>query len=197
MSGDVPELERVSDIARERRLRVCVAESLTSGRLANTVGAGGEASAWFAGGIVAYLTDVKERVLGVIPGTDPCSSACAEQLAVGALRLFDADICVSTTGVGGPGPESGHPAGTVHLGWATASASGHRSLALAGDPEEVLESSTAAAVRLLAFHLEGVHAPGPRRHKGGSESQRQGASPILSGASEAEAAASASSISAS
>lgn len=191
------EMVRVSAIARERRLRVCVAESLTSGRLANTVGAGEDASIWFAGGIVAYLTDVKERVLGVTPGTDPCSTACAEQLAVGALRLFDADICVSTTGVGGPGPEGGHPAGTVHLGWATASASGHRSLALVGDPEEVLEGSTTAAVRLLAFHLEGIRAPGPRRQSGGAEAQRPGTSPILSGASGADAAASASSISAS
>lgn len=108
-------------------------------------------------------------MLGLTPGTDPTSAACAEQLATGALRLFEADICVSTTGVGGPGPEGGHPAGTVYLGWATAEDSGHRRLALTGDPDEVLSASVDAAVRLLAFHAEGLHPAGPRRGSGGED----------------------------
>ncbi|MBT2496898.1 CinA family protein [Microbacterium sp. ISL-59] len=157
------DIERLSDLARERGLRVAVAESLTSGRLANTVGSGAEASEWFAGGVVAYLTDVKERVLGLVPGTDPCSAACAEQLALGARDLLDADLCVSTTGVGGPDPEGAHEPGTVYLGWATADAVGHRRLALTGDPEEVLAATVEAAVRLLAFHAEGLRPAGPRR----------------------------------
>lgn len=156
-------IERLSDLARERGLRVAVAESLTSGRLANTVGSGADASEWFAGGVVAYLTDVKERVLGLVPGTDPCSAACAEQLAIGARDLLDADLCVSTTGVGGPDPDGGHPPGTVYLGWATPDAVGHRRLALTGDPEEVLATTVEAAVRLLAFHAEGLRPAGPRR----------------------------------
>lgn len=157
------DVARLSELAEERGLRICVAESLTSGRLANTVGAGEGASDWFAGGIVAYFTEVKERVLGLPPGTDPTSAACAEQLASGALRLFDADICVSTTGVGGPGPEGGHPPGTVYLGWATAEATGHRRLALTGEPEEVIDASVDAALRLLAMRAEETRAPGPRR----------------------------------
>ncbi|MEE6388632.1 CinA family protein [Microbacterium paraoxydans] len=161
--NETPDLEHLGELARSRGLRVSVAESLTSGRLANTIGAGEGASGWFAGGIVAYFTEVKERVLGLTPGTDPTSAACAEQLARGARELFDADICVSTTGVGGPGPEGGHPAGTVYLGWATADDAGHRRLALTGDPDEVLSASVDAAVRLLAFRAEGLHAAGPRR----------------------------------
>ncbi|MDF2507940.1 MAG: damage-inducible protein CinA [Microbacterium sp.] len=163
------DIERLSDLARERDLRVALAESLTSGQLASTVGAGADASEWFAGGIVAYLTDVKERVLGLTPGTDPCSAACAEQLATGARDLFEADLCVSTTGVGGPDPEGGHAPGTVYLGWATADAVGHRRLALTGEPEEVLAATVEAAVRLLAFHAEGLRQAGPRRRGQHSE----------------------------
>lgn len=185
------ELERLSEIARARELTICVAESLTSGRLANTVGAGPEAATWFSGGIVAYRTEVKERLLGLATGTDPCSSACAEQLAAGALALFDADVCVSTTGVGGPGPEGGHPAGTVYLGWATRDAVGHRALALIGTPDEILDDSTAAAMRLLLFHAESLRPAGPRRL-----GRQPGTSPIRNGASDADAAASASSTSA-
>lgn len=155
---------RLSELAAERELRIGVAESLTSGMLAETIGSGDGASGWFAGGIVAYFTDIKERVLGLTPGTDPCSAACAEQLAAGARTLFDVDLAVSTTGVGGPEPQGGHPAGTVYLGWATAGGDvGHRRLALVGDPEEVLASTVGAAVGLLAFHAEGLRPLGPRR----------------------------------
>lgn len=184
------ELSRLSEVARARGLTVCVAESLTSGRLANTVGAGHDAADWFAGGVVAYRTEIKERVLGVVAGTDPCSASCAEQLALGALELFDADACVSTTGVGGPGPEVGHPPGTVYLGWATRQASGHRALALRGDPSAIIEQATEAATRLLLFHLEGLRAPGPLR-----AGAQPGTTPIRSGAPGADAASSASSSS--
>lgn len=163
MTAADTELARLSEVAHERGLRICVVESLTSGRLANTVGAGEGAGEWFAGGIVAYLTDIKERILGLTPGTDPVSATCAEQLAEGGRLLFDADLCVSTTGVGGPGPDGGHPAGTVYMGWATPEGIGHRMLALTGDPNEIIDETVATAMRLLAFHAEGLHPAGPRR----------------------------------
>lgn len=163
MSAVESELERLSDVARERGLRICVVESLTSGKLASTIGAAEGAGEWFAGGIVAYLTDVKESVLGLTPGTDPCSATCAEQLAEGARRLFDADLCVSTTGVGGPGPENGHPPGTVYIGWSSSEGVGSRMLALTGEPPEILDETVDVATRLLAFHAESLRTAGPRR----------------------------------
>lgn len=156
-------LERLGEVARERGLRVCVVESLTSGQFSSAVGAVEGAGDWFTGGVIAYRTDIKERVLGVTPGTDPVSAVCAEQLAEGARRLFDADLCVSTTGVGGPDAEGGHEPGTVYLGWASNDGIGHRMLALTGGPEDVLEETVAIASRLLAFHAEGLHPVGPRR----------------------------------
>ena len=146
------DVQQLSDLARARGLRIAVAESLTSGTLAGTIGDGHQASEWFAGAVVAYMVAAKERVLGLVPGTDPCSAACAEQLARGARELFDVDIAVSTTGVGGPEPEGGHPAGTVFLGWATRTATGHRRLDIDGDPDRVLAATVDAAVRMLVFH---------------------------------------------
>lgn len=146
----------LADLARSRHLRVAVAESLTSGSLASAVGAGKDASTWFGGGVVAYLPEVKERVLGFPSDRDPTSAECAEQLARGARELFDADLCVSTTGVGGPDAEDGHPAGEVFLGWATRDGVGHRRLALDGEPDEVLSATVEAAVALLTFHAAGA-----------------------------------------
>ena len=115
-----------------RSWTLAVAESLTSGALASAVGGGEGASTWFGGGIVAYLPEVKERVLGFPADRDPTSAECAEQLARAARELFDADVCVSTTGVGGPDAEDGHPAGEVYIGWATRDEVGNRRLELDG-----------------------------------------------------------------
>lgn len=132
------------------RVTVAVAESLTCGLLSSAVGRGEDASGWFAGGVVAYFTRVKEDVLGVTPGTDPCSPECAEQLADGVRLLLGAQVAVSTTGVGGPEPEGGHDAGTVFLGWATPDATGHVRLALDGGPDEILEATVERALEVLA-----------------------------------------------
>ena len=144
------DIERLAKAASARGIRVAVAESLTSGLLASKVGAGEDASAWFAGGVVAYLTDVKESVLDLEPGTDPCSRECAEQLAAGVRSLMSADIAFSTTGVGGPDPENGHGPGTVCLGWATDVGTGSEVLHFDGGPDEVLTDTVDTSLRMLA-----------------------------------------------
>ena len=144
------EIRRLAEIAQHRGISIAVAESLTSGLLASEVGKGENAGKWFAGGVVAYLYDIKQNVLGVEPNLDPCSPECAEQLAAGVRDLMDADLAVSTTGVGGPDPSDGHPPGTVYLGWATSSGVGHLRLELGDEPEQVLPAAVDAAITLLA-----------------------------------------------
>jgi nicotinamide-nucleotide amidase len=151
----VPRTDGIADEALGRGIRIAVAESLTCGLLASELGKGNDAAEWFSGGVVAYRTDVKERVLGVRPGVDPCSAECAEQLAVGVRSLLHADVAVSATGVGGPDPEDGHPPGTVYLGWSSRAGVGHRLLNLDGGPEEVLDATVAHSLDLLAELLLG------------------------------------------
>lgn len=141
--------EDLAAAAKDRGIRVAVAESLTCGMLASTIGASSGAEEWFAGGVVAYQTEVKEAVLGLKPGTDPCSAECAEQLARGLRELFGVDITVATTGVGGPDPQDGHEAGTVYLGWASADGIGHRLFQFSGSPEDVLAQTVDEAIGLL------------------------------------------------
>lgn len=76
--------------------------------------------------------------------------------AEGVRRLLHADVALSITGVGGPGPDEGCPAGTVHL--AVAAASGTRSLhaVLPGDPSDVVIAATSLALTEL---LEALRPP--------------------------------------
>jgi len=153
-------VERIAERALARGIRIVTAESLTCGMLASTLGRGPDASEWFAGAVVAYRTDVKEDVLGLRPGADPCSAECAEQLAFGVRDLLGADIAISTTGVGGPDVQDGHEPGTVYLGWATAVATGHKLLRLDGDPSDVLHRTVEHAVDALTELLDGDRRAG-------------------------------------
>ncbi|MEU0090649.1 CinA family protein [Kribbella sp. NPDC006257] len=127
---------------------VAVAESLTSGRIASELGAAPEASAWFAGGITAYASEIKFKVLGVDPG--PVITAhCARQMADGVVQLMNADYGVAVTGAGGPDSEEGHPAGTV---FAAVHRPGHTETSeyhFTGDPATVVKTATREALAIL------------------------------------------------
>lgn len=60
-------------------------------------------------------------------------------------------MAVATTGVGGPGPQEGEPAGTGWVGTDVDGRVGSECLHVPGDPEDVC---TGAAERALALLLE-------------------------------------------
>ena len=101
-------------MAKKHSLDVAAAESLTSGSVATRLGAGTDASVWFRGAIVAYAEDAKFRLLGVDPGP-VVTASCATQMAQGVSRLFESQVGVAVTGVGGPEPVEGRPPGTVFV----------------------------------------------------------------------------------
>jgi len=112
--NDTSSLDRVAELAQQAGIRIGVAESLTGGRLSSRLASGDDASQWFRGSVAAYSPEVKFELLGVDPG--PVNTlGCACQLAQGAVRVLGADVAVAATGVGGPGPDEGVPAGTVYL----------------------------------------------------------------------------------
>lgn len=140
--------DQLADLAERNGLTVAVAESLTAGKVAAALGAAPNSAVWFRGGIVAYSTEVKQRVLHV-PDVPVVSETAATAMAEGVRALMDADIAVATTGVGGPGPQDGEPAGSVWF--CVVSRSGVRTShrQLDGDPPEVLDQSVRFAVELV------------------------------------------------
>lgn len=145
--------EQIADVARENGWTIAVAESLTSGTIACHLGAASDASSWFAGGLVAYAAEVKFKLLDV--ARDPVVTAkCAAQMAQGAARLMDADFAVAVTGVGGPEPDEGRPAGTVYLAVSSGSGDEVEHHRFDGDPPDVVKQATVAALRGLLSVLE-------------------------------------------
>lgn len=156
----VDEVQKIAEVARRHGLHVAVAESLTSGALASRLGAGPEAVDWFRGGIVAYSETVKFHLLGVTPGP-VVTDRCAQEMAAGAARLLDAEIAIGITGVGGPGPSDGKPAGTVIMGVVARGTPSCHSFHFDGDPEDILAATVNRAVSILADALGSAFAEPP------------------------------------
>ena len=133
---------------------VVTAESLTGGLVCAALTDVPGASGAVRGSVVAYASAVKEQVLGVgsavLAGPGAVSRECAEAMALGGARVLQADWCVSTTGVAGPGPSEGTPAGTVHVAVARREqVVGHRMLSFHGDRDHIRKATVSAALDLL------------------------------------------------
>ena len=148
--------------------RVAVGESCTGGLLAARLTDRAGASAFFAGGVVAYSNEAKTDLLGVpaelIAEHGAVSDEVAEALADGALERFQADTAIGLTGIAGPdGGTPEKPVGRVCF-CVTASFNGDReritrSVDLPGSRADIRDRSTAVALHLLRRLLRRESAP--------------------------------------
>lgn len=103
-----------------RGLTISCAESCTGGMFAQTLTNVAGISAAFDRGIVTYSNRAKVEELGVDPETLEKHGAVSEETAVemakGLQKVTGSDICISVTGIAGPGggtPEK--PVGLVYM----------------------------------------------------------------------------------
>jgi nicotinamide-nucleotide amidase len=151
----------------ERGLTVATAESLTGGLVCAALTSVAGSSETVRGGVVSYAIDVKADLLGVDPDrlaeVGAVDAVVAAQMAEGVCRLVGADVGLATTGVAGPGPADGMPAGTVFVAACGPWPSGTRTraLALEGDRDGVRAATVDAVLGLLAELLreDGQTAP--------------------------------------
>jgi PncC family amidohydrolase len=144
-------------LLRESAQTVATAESLTGGLVAAALTDVPGSSAAFRGGVVAYATELKARVLGVDAGLlkahGPVYGPVAAAMAQGVRELLGATVGISTTGVAGPGDADGFPAGTVHVAVSLADDTIVRTMALTGDRDEVRRLAVERALGLLLGRL--------------------------------------------
>ncbi|MFI9274810.1 CinA family protein [Kitasatospora sp. NPDC052896] len=162
--------EQVHAELRGAGATLAVAESLTGGMLASQLVEVPGASETFRGSITAYATDLKASLLGVDEGLlavhGPIHPLVARQMAEGVRTLFGSTFGLATTGVAGPGPQDGKPAGTVHLGFAGPSGSAARSPRLSGDRATIRQMAVTGALEFFLarslVEIEAAEATTPR-----------------------------------
>lgn len=103
-----------------RGITVATAESCTGGGVAAALTSVSGSSAVVKGGIIAYATEVKSKVLRVPRETVETQGVVSEttvlEMAKGAIKVLGSDIAVATSGVTGPtGGTEENPVCTVWI----------------------------------------------------------------------------------
>ena len=96
----------ISEILWETEKTVGTAESCTGGRIAEAIIAVPGASKYFKGGIISYVNEIKERLLGVDPQVLEEKTAVCEEVAIamlkGACKALNTNYAIAATGFAGP-----------------------------------------------------------------------------------------------
>ena len=150
--------QEAGKLLRQIHLTLGVVESATGGlishRLTNVPGS----SDYYKGSIAAYSNEVKIKVVGVKEDTinkyGAVSSPVAEEMAQGGRRLLDVDICLSDTGIAGPGgatPEKS--VGLFYIGLSHHNTTYSQKYNFQGNREQNKQSAAQAALIWLKEYL--------------------------------------------
>ncbi len=144
--------------ARERNLRLGVAESCTGGLVGGRLTEVPGSSDVFEGGVICYSNKLKTELLGVpaalIAEHGAVSEPVVQAMAQGVRERLGADLAVAVTGIAGPGggsPEK--PVGTVWIAVADAAGSLGRRSVFPGSRQEIRARAAQAALFLLNRRL--------------------------------------------
>jgi nicotinamide-nucleotide amidase len=151
--------ERIGALLKAKGLSLATVESVTGGLIAKLLTDVPGSSEYFKGSIVSYSNDVKTNVVGVKTGTlsrfGAVSAEVAAEMADGGRHLLDADICLSDTGIAGPGGGSVEkPVGLCYLGLARPNGVTTQKHLFPGDREAIRLAAAMASLAWLKDTLE-------------------------------------------
>ena len=114
-------IDVVGRLLLEKHITIACAESCTGGLFAGALTDTAGISEVFARGYVTYSAEAKEAELGVKPETIDAygivSPQVAGEMAAGLAAKTGADLCISVTGIAGPGGGSeDKPVGLAYIG---------------------------------------------------------------------------------
>ncbi len=156
------DMRTLGHILTQKNWLCATAESCTGGLLGASMTSIAGASAWFAGGIMAYANAVKVAQLNVSAMTllheGAVSKACVEAMAVGLCQKFTVDVAISISGIAGPdGGSIEKPVGTVWVGYCINDAVHSQLLQLSGNREEIRTQAVLGAVAGVLSLLNAPH----------------------------------------
>jgi len=153
----VIELE-IGNLLRAKHLTLGTVESATGGLMSYLVTAIPGSSDYYMGSIISYSNGLEERLAGAEGATlkkeGAVSSAVAEEMAAGGRKAVGVDICLSDTGVAGPGGGTAEkPVGLFYIGMSHTGGTASRMHIFAGDREQNRRQAADAALLWLKEYL--------------------------------------------
>ena len=146
--------ETLSQLLREKGLKLALAESCTGGFLSHMFTRVAGASDFFEGSIISYSNNVKKELLGVndliLESNGAVSQETVIEMQKGAIRRFNADVALSVSGIAGPGGGTDEkPVGTVWIAWGSRDKVFAEKLMFGKDRSKNIELSAIAAINAL------------------------------------------------
>ena len=156
--------EQIATLARAYRdktgkyLAIGTVESATGGKVADKITDVAGSSDYYRGSIVSYGNNIKEGMAEVKPETlklyGAVSAEVAREMATGGKKALKVDICVSTTGIAGPGGATADkPVGLFYIGLATVDEVSVEKFVFRGKREEIKRKAADKALGLLEDRL--------------------------------------------
>lgn len=151
-------LKKVSNLLKEKKLKVATAESCTGGLIAHTLTNISGSSDYFERGIVSYsyrakieLLDVSENIL---KDYGAVSEQVARAMAEGIRTKSKVDIGMATTGIAGPtGGTKEKPVGLVYIAISTSNKTEVKKFLFSDSRIQNKESTSNAALKILLDYL--------------------------------------------
>ena len=146
--------EKIVHLLKEKGYTITTAESCTGGLLAGRILNVSGASEVYNEGHITYSNEAKERLLGVNTDTlkvyGAVSAQTATEMALGAAKVANANVGLSTTGIAGPGGGTKEkPVGLVYVGCAINGEVVVEECQLRGTREEVRNAAVESVLQLL------------------------------------------------
>lgn len=146
--------EAIVDLLKEKEMRLSLVESCTGGALAARIVNVPGASEVFGAGFVTYSNKAKRKMVQVKKSTlktvGAVSERCASEMARGGANVSGADVCLSVTGIAGPGGGTKEkPVGTVFMGCCCHGETHVREFHFVGSRSKIREQSVSHGLAFL------------------------------------------------
>lgn len=150
--------EAVVDLLKEKNMTLSLAESCTGGAVAARIVNVPGASDALMCGYVTYTNRAKRKCLGVKKSTlnkeGAVSAKCAKEMAKGGAKAARTDVCLSVTGLAGPGDGTKEtPVGTVFMGCTCAGKTTTREFHFTGNRSRIRGQAVAQALTFIRDSL--------------------------------------------
>ena len=137
-----------------KQLKVITVESCTAGGIGKALTEQAGSSQWFAGGLITYTNESKNRLAKVpvemIDAHGAVSTQVAESMSLGVHEYFDNCISVAVTGIAGPdGGSDAKPVGTVCIATCYKNQTNVKKFEFEGNRGAVREQSIKQALLML------------------------------------------------
>lgn len=150
--------QEAGNLLRIRGLTLGIVESATGGLISYLITSVPGSSDYYKGSITAYSNEIKIRLVGVNEETirryGAVSHQVAREMALGGRKVLKVDVCISDTGIAGPGgATSGKAVGLFYIGLAHGTGSASYEHHFQGEREQNRREAAVAALSLLKEYL--------------------------------------------